>query len=101
MRGHKVNFIHYINDDKIENRLKSLESQGIINRNVESNISLSDYELQNDDKEYVYDGKFVVDRTVSGQYLITGINIIYANNKWEYTLTLTKPASTKPNIINE
>lgn len=101
MRGHKVNFIHYINDDKIENRLKSLESQGIINRNVESNISLSDYELQNDDKEYVYDGKFVVDRTVSGQYLITGINIIYANNKWEYILTLTKPASTKPNIINE
>lgn len=101
MRGHKVNFIHYINNDAIENRLNKLEKEGLINRSVESNINLSNYELNQDvDKETV-DGKFILDKTVSAQYLITGVNIIYNDSNWEYVLTLARPAKDKPNIINE
>lgn len=101
MRGHKVNFMHYINDDKIENKLSTLEHMGLIDRNVESNIELSKYDLRDTENENSNNGQFVLDRTVSGQYLITGINIIYNNFKWEYVLTLAKSAITKPKLVNE
>lgn len=97
MRGHKVNLLRYINDDMLENKMKSLEKQGAIDRNVESNIPLNDYEIKSDSGS----GKFILDKTVSGQYLITGVSIVYSNNKWDYILTLVRPASSKPNIINE
>ena len=95
MRGHKVNFIRYVNNDRMENKLKTLEEAGIIDRNIESNISLSKYEVAEDTGNGIYK----VDRTVSGQYLILGVNIIYTNNNWEYILTLAKPASTKASIL--
>jgi hypothetical protein len=77
--------------------MKSLEKQGAIDRNVESNIPLNDYEIKSDSGS----GKFILDKTVSGQYLITGVSIVYSNNKWDYILTLVRPSSSKPNIINE
>ena len=95
MRGHKVNFIRYVNNDRMENKLKTLEEAGIIDRNIESNISLSKYEVAED----TGNGTYKIDRTVSGQYLILGVNIIYTNNNWEYILTLAKPASTKVSIL--
>lgn len=99
MRGHKVNFLRYENNDIIENKLKSLEEAGLVDRNVESNIPLSKYDITDD--EYMSNGNFRLDRTVSGQYLINGVEIIYSDNKWEYTLTLIKPASTRATIFNE
>ena len=96
MRGHRVNFVRYVNDDKIENKMKTLEESGIVDRNVESNIPLSEYEIESDSGN----GKFVIDKTVSGQYLIWGVNITYTNNSWDYTLTLTKPALSTVSIIN-
>lgn len=96
MRGHKVNFVRYINDDLIENKMQQLEDANIINRNVESNIPLSDYKVTEDSGS----GTFRIDNTVSGQYLIWGVNITYNNNAWDYVLTLVKPASSKVSIIN-
>lgn len=95
MRGHKVNFIRYVNDDIIENRIKNLEDNNIIDRNVECNIPLSEYEMTDDSAN----GQFRIDKTVSGQYLINGVDITYTNNSWNYKLTLIKPASTKTNIL--
>lgn len=97
MRGHKVNFIRYVNDDKIESKMKILESVNALDRNIESNIPLSEYEITEDSNN----GKFRLDRTVSAQYLITEINIEYTNNNWNYILTLIRPAISKPNIIKE
>ena len=95
MRGHKVNFIRYVNDDKLENKIKVLQDNGVIDMNMESNIPLDEYDLAEDSGN----GKFRLDRTVSGQYLITGVNIIYINNTWDYILTLAKPAITKVSIL--
>ena len=95
MRGHKINFIRYVNDDKIENKMKLLEESGVIDRNISSNIPLNEYENTEDSGN----GKFVLDKTVSGQYLIIGVNVIYTNNKWDYVLTLAKPAITKATIL--
>ena len=98
MRGHKVNFIRYVNDDKIENKMNILEKAGVITRSVESNIPLDEFELKDDINN---DGMFRIDKTVSGQYLIIGVNITYSNNNWDYNLTLTKPASSKVSILNK
>jgi hypothetical protein len=96
MRGHKVNFIRYTNNDMLENKMSGLEQAGLIDRNVESNISLHEYEMDDSGN-----GKFRVDKTVSGQYLIYGVDIVYNNNAWEYILTLVKPAATAVSIIQQ
>lgn len=95
MRGHKVNFIRYVNDDKVENKLKRLEESEIIDRNIESNIPLNDYEITNDGGN----GKFILDKTASGQYLITAVEFLYNNNEWNYILTLVKPGKDKVSIL--
>lgn len=97
MRGHKVNFIRYTNDDHLQNKLKTLDDNGFIDNEIKTNIPLKDFEIT----ENQYDGKFEIDKTVSGQYLITGINILFANNEWEYSLTLARPASSTPNILKK
>lgn len=97
MRGHKVNYIRYINDDAVENKIKALENADVIDRNIESNIPLSDYEIEEDGSN----GKFRIDKTVSGQYLIYGVDIVFQNNSWDYILTLVKPASSKKSIIKD
>ena len=97
MRGHKVNFIKYINDDMLENKLKVLEDNGVIDRNIESNVSLADYEISADGDTA---GRFRIDRTVSGQYLITAMDLTY-DNGWKYILTLNRPADIAPDIMKE
>jgi hypothetical protein len=97
MRGHKVNYVRYVNDDMLENKMKTLEENDVINRNQESNVPLKDYEIESDSKS----GKYRIDKTASGQYLIIGVNILYSNNEWDYVLKLTRPSDTKVNIINE
>ena len=97
MRGHKVNFINYVNDDIIEYKIQSLEEAGIADRNVESNISLNDYEITADSDN----GCFRIDRTSSGQYLITAMDLTFESNDWKYILTLNRPASTAVDIIKE
>lgn len=97
MRGHKVNFIRYVNDDKIEYKMKALEDVGAIDRNVESNIPLDKYEMTED----TGNGMFRIDRTASGQYLIKGVNILFNNNVWNYELTLIRPTSGIPKITKD
>lgn len=96
MRGHKVNFMKYVNDDKIEAKMQNLEEAGVIDRNVDTNIPTKDYELNTTNP----DGNYRLDKTVSGQYLVTGVEIIY-DNGWKYTLTLARPACDTPDIKNE
>jgi hypothetical protein len=54
-------------------------------------------DARNDD-----DGKFVIDKMISGQYLITQVDIRYtSNNGWEQVFTLNRPAKSKPKIIKD
>jgi hypothetical protein len=95
MRGHKVNFIRYTDDDLLESKMQLLEECDVIDRNAQSNIPLEEYEIK-EDSGY---GKFRLDRLVSGQYLINAVDIIYNNNKWDYVLTLIRPKTSEPKII--
>ena len=42
---------------------------------------------------------YMLDKKVSGQYMILGSKIGFANGEWNYTLILTRPASDKPKLI--
>jgi hypothetical protein len=97
MRGHRINFIRYVNNSMVENKLSVLEENGVIDRNIECNIPLDEYEVDvNTDN-----GKFIIDRTASGQYLITGVNIEYENQAWNYILELVKPQISNVSIMNK
>jgi len=95
MRGHKVNFIRYINDDKLENKMKALEDNDALDRDIEANIPLSDYEITEDGSN----GKFRLDKTVSGQYLITSAVFEFKNNEWNYGIMLARPPQPQTNIL--
>lgn len=95
MRGHKVNFIRYINDDKLENKMKALEDNDALDRDIEANIPLSDYEITEDSSN----GKFRLDKTVSGQYLIKSVVFEFKNNEWNYAITLARPPQPQTNIL--
>jgi hypothetical protein len=95
-RGSKVNYIHYVNDDFVENKIKNLEDVGLVDRDVESNINLDNYSVDTNDTN----GQFRIDKTISGQYLIYGVEMSYNRQKWQYTLKLVKPASSKVSILS-
>ena len=99
-RGDKVNFTWYTIDDADSARIGKLEEVGIIPEyeDIRTNIPLIDsYEDVNNPDN----GIPLIDRAISGQYLITAVNLIYNDNKWTYELTLNRPADQKPKIINE
>ena len=98
MRGHRVNFIHYINDDMTHDRLNNMQDVEVIDTNsIESNIPLNKYDVSEDSGA----GVFKVDRMMSAQYLILGVDVIYQNNAWEYTLTLTRPTNSNNKLVNK
>ena len=95
MRGHKVNFIRYVDDDKVEYKMKTLEDNDALDREVDANIPLSDYEITEDGSN----GKFRIDKTVSGQYLITSTVFEFKNNEWNYGIMLARPPQQQINIL--
>lgn len=91
MRGDRVNFVWYYNDDLIDTKMSQYEEYL---EDSELNIQVND-----DDKGNIDNGGFYVDKNISGQYLITSVEIIFNDNKWQYKLTLNRPASDKINFF--
>ena len=96
MRGNKVNIAIYKNDPMMEYSMDSLKETNNINSNFQTYIPMDD---DNNTKDA--DGKFILDKNISGQYMISGCNIRFYNNQWHYLITLNRPASNKTQIINE
>ena len=99
MRGNRVNFTWYINDTMVSNKIEASADANIAQdpKNVNTNIPMN----YDDENENEMDGKFEIDKSISGQYLVTNCNMKFANSKWEYKITLKRPTSDKPKIINE
>lgn len=97
MRGNRVNFMWYINDSMTENVQGNLQETGSVDNNPESNIPLEENNIEDKNQ----DGSFVLDKTVSGQYLVTKCNMKYQDQQWKYVVTISRPTSTKPKLINE
>jgi hypothetical protein len=82
----------------LEPRLEVLRDMGIIENydNVELNVPIPD---STSGVKNLDNGAFMLDRAISGQYLITTCELEFIYNKWIYTLTLNKPADQRPEII--
>lgn len=95
MRGNHVNLMWYINDSAYENMRDRLKEEGCIQEDG-TNIPLTSA----DDIDYAQsDNRFILDKSISGQYLITGCRIVYNNKEWKYHLYVSRPSSVKPKIL--
>ena len=94
MRGNKVNFSWYINDSKFTNIREVLSKNNAIEQDYETNIPLPTEDGGSSD------GSFELDKSVSGQYLVTKCVMKYKDNGWNYIVTLARPTSAKPKITN-
>lgn len=98
MRGNHVNFMSYINDSISSDVKSGLQEKGYISNEINTNIQLSDSPEVEDKSQ---DGKYELDKTISGQYLVTKCNMQFKDKQWKYIITLSRPTNTKPNIIND
>lgn len=98
MRGNRVNFNRYVNNGQVNNIQATLKNENCIDESPETNIPV-DADPNLDDG--YHDGYFEIDKSVSGQYLVTKCIIKFSDGQWKYEVTLSRPSSAKPNIINE
>lgn len=98
MRGNKVNFLWYTNNSLVSSMKKNLEESGSMESNQETNISL---EADSSVETGSYDGNYELDKSISGQYLVTKCSMKFRDSKWQYVVTLSRPSSLKPQILKE
>lgn len=98
MRGNRCNLLWYINDDMVNNLKETMSEAGVIQEDPASNIPLSAGDNVEDNNGA---GSFTLDKTKSGQYLITSCRIGFEEGEWSYKITLSRPTADKPVIINE
>lgn len=99
LRGNKVNFLWYYNDDSVRNTVNTLKDEGMIN-DVKTDVPIIESMPDEEAESLANDGAFIIDDSVSGQYLITGQEMKFENMEWSYILTLCRSSLTKPQIIN-
>lgn len=95
LRGNKINFAWYVNDSVVDMKQDTWKEQGLIN-DPEMNIPLEDPAEDSQSNN----GDFSLDKSISGQYMITGTEIEFSDKHWNYKVTLSRPSSQKPKIIN-
>jgi hypothetical protein len=98
MRGNHVNFFWYVNDSQVSNVQNTMKSYGVSPENPETNIPTDGDSNIEDIRD---DGKFEMDKSVSGQYLVTGCTMKFKEGQWQYVITLSRPTINKPKLINE
>lgn len=98
MRGHNVEFAWYINDDKWKNKMQELADAKVIkeHKDIKMTDDMESPEVENYNNG---NGEFVLDKSISGQYTIIGCNMNYFNGAWRYELTLARPHTNKPKIL--
>lgn len=99
LRGNKVNFLWYINDDHTKNLFDTLKKNKLIQK-TSTDIPIIDA-LPNEEESETNDGSFIKDESISGQYLIVGQEMKFENMEWSYILTLCRSNISKPKLIKE
>lgn len=104
IRGDKVDFLWFTNDtlsqqrqDEFKNVSDLIDSATeMSSQNTASSVTETGEEGSNPSSF----GGFKMDDSVSGQYTIVGTDIIYENSNWRYMLTLQRPTTQTPNLMN-
>lgn len=95
MRGNHVNILWYYNDSRVDAIKKKLDTNGGTEP-ITPNIPINDMDGSDDGTDA---GQFMMDKTISGQYLITGCKMMYDESGWDYRLTLSRSSNNKQNIL--
>jgi hypothetical protein len=77
---------------------ENLKEAGVVSETPQTNIPITD---DPNIEENVQDGKFEMDMSISGRYLVTKCIMKFKDGNWSYDVTLSRPTSNKPKIINE
>lgn len=88
MRGHRVNVQWYINDSNWTQKMESLAQKDVLG-------DAKDDILAEDNTP----GNWVLDQSISGQYLIIGNILTYTEKRWIYKLILSRPSTSKKNVL--
>lgn len=98
MRGNRINFLWYYNDSKVSDMVENFDQENLSEESPESNIPLPSKE---EEKTKSMDGEFILDRSISGQYLVTGCTLKYGDMNWEYDLIISRSTIDKPKLFKE
>ena len=98
LRGNRVNFVWYINDDMTKGLHDSLKDFDMVKNKPIQDSQISN--LQNGGTFETDDGGFILDNSISGQYYINGWVLKFENKKWEHILNLSRSTLNKPEIID-
>lgn len=90
MRGHKVRFSWFELDENTKNAIR--ETKIGLGVDIASNDPEIDAESEEDKSAIDDPDRMVINKQISGQYLITGTRLKYdKRDGWDYTLTLVRP----------
>lgn len=92
LRGNRVNLKYFINDSSTQWQLDKLKEDGKIQDPQSNDILLEEGERNNV-------GNFILDKAVSGQYLIVGCKYKYIDNQWKFVLNLSRSSKNKINFF--
>lgn len=93
-RGSKVNFYYFTNNAVLDGIKRTASEQGVIEEPKKTQIPLDELDFLNNVPD-----QYKLDKSVSGQYLITSCIINYNGGRWSYDLKMCRPVKYKQNII--
>lgn len=100
MRGHKVRFSWFELDEVAKNNL--LEIKKNLNIDITSNDPEIDAESEDDKDALENPDKMIINKQISGQYLITGTILKYSRGEgWDYKLTLVRPRQQQNSYLRD
>lgn len=100
MRGHKVRFAWFeLNPTAKKTLLEVKKSLGV---DIESNDPELTNETEEDRAAYESQDKMIINKQISGQYLITGTILKYNKELgWDYQLTLVRPRQQQNSYLRD
>lgn len=100
MRGNRVNFLWYNIDGLTEDFHNALKKESAIQEDIQVQTNIPFNEDSNIE-DIEHDGKLILDKSISGQYLVTKCVMKFKDNSWQYLVTLSRPSSAKPKLIKD
>ena len=105
LRGDKVEFAWFVNNSDLQAQRKGLIG-GVNNDPVINDVQTTpiiDDSLSGIDAEKYNDtnGDFILNKSISGQYMVTSQTMKYEAGIWNYEIELVRPAKNKPKMLNE
>ena len=94
LRGNRLNFACYYNNDMYNTVPDKMDEEGLL-ENVSTNVPMEEI------GEAGQSDAFRLDKSVSGQYLITGNKYHYSDRHWTQTVMLVRPHDQNPKMLKE